>query len=217
MAYDGNDYWLIPFESNTIVRWNRKTGHTVEYSQYPDGFIGGKYAFLDIVYCGEFMLVFPKKANMIVKIDVNTGKMSEFKLALPYKEGERKEPFYSWPNNYYFVKKLDAVHILALTAYDCSLVIINVETNEFTLKKCVIEKRRPVVRFGSYGDNFPYACIEGVDSMIDDFLDEIDNNKVYDSSRQLSLYSSIVDNMDETCGIRIHKNIMEQIAGNTDR
>jgi hypothetical protein len=81
----------------------------------------------------------------------------------------------------------------------------------------VIEKRRPVVRFGSYGDNFPYACIEGVDSMIDDFLDEIDNNKVYDSSRQLSLYSSIVDNMDETCGIRIHKNIMEQIAGNTDR
>ena len=31
---------------------------------------------------------------MIVKIDVNTGKMSEFKLALPYKEGERKEPFY---------------------------------------------------------------------------------------------------------------------------
>lgn len=211
MEYDGNDYWLVPHESKAIVRWNRKTGYTAEYTDYPKGFSGGKNAFTNIIYCGEYMLAFPKKANMIVKIDVETGIMTEFKLSLPYKEGERKKEYYSWPNNYYFVKKLDDTHILAMTAYDSSLLIIDTKTQACSLKKCVIENRKVELKFREYGDNLPYACRENEYVAIEDFLNGIEDKRVHRPEEQKKAYVSVVKNMDGTCGRKIHDYMMEQL------
>lgn len=211
MEYDGNDYWLIPHESKAIVRWNRKTGQTVEYSEYPEGFIAEKNAFLNIIYCGEYMLAFPKNANMIVKIDIETGIMSEFKLTLPYKEGERKEVYYNWSNNYYFIKKLDAARILAMTAYDSSLLILDTITQACSVKKCVIKKRKSTPEFGSWGENFPYVCRESSDVTIEDFLNEIVERQAFYPDEQKKAYASVVNNMDGSCGRKIHNYMMKQL------
>lgn len=211
MEYDGYDYWLIPHDSKSIVRWNRKTGNSVEYSDYPEGFTGEKNAFLTIICCGKYMLVFPKKANMIIKIDIETGIMSEFKLNLPYKEGERKDKYYNWPNNYYFIKMIDERHLAALSAYDCSLVLIDTKTEDCKIRKCYVNNKASILRFGSIGDNIPYACSESNSINVEDFLLELEVKKVFNPQDQIRVYASIVSNIDGTCGDKIHNYIMEQM------
>ena len=211
IAFDGNDYWLITFENNVIVRWNRESGKTCEYIKYPEGFKAGKSAFFDIICCGEYMLVFPKTANMILKIDIATGYMSEYKLALPYKEGERKESYYSWPNNYYWVKKLDDEHVCAMTAYDSSLIMLNTKTQECNVIKCWIDKRKTKVEFGRCGDFLPYASMENYFADLDDFLYEISSGQLYDPEEQKSAYAAVIKNMDGTCGIKIHEYMMKSL------
>jgi len=214
MEFDGNDYWIIPQESKAIIRWNRKTGNTVEYSDYPEGFDGEENAFLNIICCGTYMLVFPRKANMIIKIDIDTGIMSEFKLPLPYKEGDRKNKYYDWPNNYYFAKKIDERHIIALSAFDCSLVLIDTKTESCTIRKCYINNKTAILSFGSKGDNIPYACCESSLINIEDFLFELESKKVFDQQNQIKAYESIISDIDGTCGNKIHNYIMNQITNN---
>jgi hypothetical protein len=211
MEYDGDDYWLIPNESKSIVRWNRKTGKTVEYNDFPENFQGDKNAFLNIIYCGKYMLAFPKNSNMILKIDIRTGNMSELNLDLPYREGERKECYYNWPNNYYFVKKLDDVRILAMSAYDSSIIIINIVTGECSIKKCIIEDRKVMHEFGRCSDNLPYACRENGYVMIEDFLNGIEDQQIFSSEEQKKAYETVINNMDGSCGRKIHRYMVEQL------
>lgn len=210
MEYDGNDYWLIPHNSKAIVRWNRKNGKCTEYLDYPEGFIGDNNAFLSIHYCGDYMLAFPKKANMIIKIDIQTGCMAEFKLPLPFKEGDREEKYYNWPNNYYFTKKIDDDHIIALTAYNSSLLIINTKTQECTIRKCFINSRAALLKFCHHGDNLPNVLMESSVISLDDFLYEVEENKIFNSEAQKKAYETIISNMDGICGSKVHCYITKQ-------
>jgi hypothetical protein len=212
MEYDGNDYWLIPNKSKAIVRWNRITGQTFEYSNFPEGFISGNNAFFSIIDCKDYMLAFPKHANMIVRIDKDTGIMSEYKLPLHYKEGERKEPYYSWPNNYYFVKKADDRNILALTAYDSSLLLIDTETQTCVSKKCIIEKRIAGIEFGPLGDNYPYCLKESSYADVEDFINNLEDKKFFNRDEQIRAYSSVFDNTDGSCGKKIHDFMVDNIV-----
>ncbi len=212
MEYDGNDYWLIPYKSKVIVKWNRITGRAFEYAQFPEGFISGNNPFFSIISCNEYMLAFPKHANMIVKIDKNTGHMSEYKLPLHYREGDRKESYYSWVNNYYFAKKSDDRHVLALTAYDSSLLIIDVEAQTYVTKKCIIEKRILETEFGRLDDNYPYVLKESCDVNLKDFIYELEEKRAFDPNVQLKAYSSVFDNMDGSCGEKIHSLIISDIV-----
>ncbi len=212
MTYDGNDYWLIPHESKAVIRWNRKTGRTIEYSEYPEGFVGEKNAFISIVSCGAYLLAFPKTANMIIKIDRETGIMSEFKIPVHYREGERKEIYNDWPNNYYFAKMIDDTHLAALSAYDCSLILIDTETEECTIRKCYQKNNTETIMFGSKGDNIPYACSESDCISIEDFLIELEAKRSFNPHKQIEVYESIVSTIDGTCGDKIHKYIMEQMG-----
>lgn len=219
MEFDGTDYWLIPNEGKTIVKWNYETGKTTEYCDYPENFIGDTRGFVGIVCCGTYMLAFPREANMIIKVDIGTGNMSEFKMNLPYKEGERKSSYgIIWNSNYYFIKRYDEKYVAALTSYDNSLLIINTETEEYIIKKCRlrIEDVRQCISkqeyFCRWNDSIPYASKESQYFNLDIFIDDyIMAEKGHDKEAQLKAYSSVINNMDGTCGQKVHEYIKEQL------
>jgi len=218
MTFDGSDYWLIPNEGKTIVKWNYETGETTEYTNYPEGFVGETRGFVGIVCCGHYLLAFPREANMIVRIERTTGKMSEFKIDLPYKEGQRKSCYPHIISQYYFVKKIDEKRVAALTAYDSSLLIIDTETLTYSIKSCrlnIEEAERYMAmepQFRSLNDNIPYACSENQFLSLDRFIDQyIVDDQQHDTHTQKQAYSSAFHDMNGTCGVHVHQYIKEQL------
>lgn len=221
MAFDGMDYWLIPNEGKAIVRWNYETGQTWEYSDYPEGFVGETRGFIGIVCCGKYLLAFPREANMIIRIDSATGRMSEFQLQLPYREGDRNSCYNLCDTNYYFVKKLDDQHVVALTSYDHSLLFINTDTGEYALKKCrlPLAEAEKYIRnqeyFADWSENIPYAGMESQYLSLGRFItDYVVSARGYDPETQKKAYAAVIDNLDGTCGEKTHQYIKEQIIGN---
>ncbi|OOM79968.1 hypothetical protein [Clostridium sp. BL-8] len=219
MAFDGKDYWLIPEDGKTIIRWNYETGETREYNNYPPNFKGETRLFRGIVWCGEYMLAFPREANMILEINISTGNMSEYKIKLPYKEGERDICNNMTDTNYYFAKKYDDKYVVALTAYDNSLLIINTETQEFSIKKCrlrldeVKKYLNTVEQFGEQGENIPYASNESKYFYLEEFIEEyvkLENKN--NSEIQKKNYFNNINNMDGTCGEKVHDYIKGAIV-----
>lgn len=212
MEYDGNDYWLVPECGNTIIRWNYENGKVEEYNNYPNNFIGDSNGFIGIVCCGNYMLAFPREANMIVKIDIDTGKMSEFKLKLPYKEGQRNSCYNFSFSNYNFVKKLNEDHIVAFSNYDNSLLKISISTGEYSLTKCEFSKSdvnrylNKAIDNNKISPNLPLATMESKYLTIDKFINNyiIKESNIFIECDNENMYGTY------NCGEKIHKYIKEQ-------
>jgi CDP-glycerol glycerophosphotransferase (TagB/SpsB family) len=77
ICFDGKDCWLSPRRDGPIVRWNPDTRECREYADFPDGFVGGDFGFLNIRCANGFVWLFPARANMTLKVDVSDGKITE--------------------------------------------------------------------------------------------------------------------------------------------
>lgn len=220
MEFDGRNYWLIPNKSTSIIRWNYETGETWEYKDYPAGFAGDSLLFVNIICCGDFMLAFPRTSNMIVKIDIASGQMSEFQWNPPYKEGSRKSSGYFYKSNYYFAKKINENQVVALSAFDDQLCVF-----DFAKEQCFsIPCRLDVVQtksmsdlaieraFGGFYHGLPYNCREDRQyRSIDQFLDYVLNDKDENKKSQIRAYAEIINNIDGTCGEKVHYAIQQQL------
>jgi streptogramin lyase len=72
-VYDGESLWLVPFESNDLVKVNPATG---EMTSYVHG--QGAYAFLGGCYDGNSIWLAPYNSSNIVKVDPSDGSMTTF-------------------------------------------------------------------------------------------------------------------------------------------
>ncbi|GBG07203.1 hypothetical protein PAT3040_01751 [Paenibacillus agaridevorans] len=216
MAFDGKDYWFVPNEGRAIVRWNYETKKTIEYTAYPEGFEGESRLFAGIVYCGGYLLAFPRSANMIIRIDAETGDMTEYRLSLPYEEGGRKSGYYQYVSQYYFSKKLDDNRVAALSAYDNRLVIIDLETEEMNsvvcklrmqdVEQCIAEMNH----FTVLNDNLPYASRENRYLSINDFIERYVLRNEHNRFAQQQSYANEINNMDGSSGEKIHHYVKGQ-------
>jgi hypothetical protein len=78
VCFDGSDYWLVSALGG-IVKWNRETGDTKIFTDFPKGFVPGvRFNFYSILRFNQHIFVFPYEANMILKIDVDTDKIECF-------------------------------------------------------------------------------------------------------------------------------------------
>lgn len=212
MEYDGKDYWLIPEEGNSIVRWNYETGNVKEYNNYPNNFIGENRAFIGLVCCGDYMIAFPREANMIVKIDIKTGKMSEFKLKLPYSEGQRSSCYNFNSSNYNFVKKINDDYVIAFSNYNNSLLKISISTGEYSLIKCEFTQSDVNEYLNKSIDNnklhpaLPLATRESQYLTVDKFIDKyiMNESNSFSECMNENTYGSY------NCGEKVHKYIKGQ-------
>jgi len=212
MTYDGEDYWLIQNENlnnDSIVRWNFETGKTTEYSDFPIGMIKQPHNFNELIYCGEYLLAFPRHTNMILKIDVNTGDMTEFKLQLGYREGDRKSIYYDLKCNYYFAK-IYKENIIAMSMFDNSLIKINLKTEEISKVKIAlkdtIEPEIQLIDENKRNSQFvsDYHFNENKYFTLNKYIDKVIaiENKI--NPNQKHAYSRLIVNANGTSGLKIH-------------
>jgi len=214
MAYDGENYWLISNRGRYIVKWNYHTGHFIEYDTFPDGFDGETQCFFNITYSNGYLFVFPKYSNMILKIDRNNGNMTSADFELPYKEGERKNCNYKWPSNYYFSRALQDDTVIAMSAYDNSLLLIDTKNMKCKLRHCMVNANDWPAdidgEFGKCGENLPFACRENNNTTLGEFIKYVTDPDEKLRENQICAYNEVVSNMDGSCGMKIHQMIMNE-------
>ncbi|MED1952359.1 hypothetical protein [Brevibacillus centrosporus] len=221
MTFDGQDYWLIQNDNRnaeSIVKWNYETGATEEYADFPPGFVSLENNFNEIVYCGKYLLAFPRFSNMIVKIDATTGAMSEFNTGLDYKEGERKSCYNSLKCNYYFAKRYDEENVIAMSMYDNSLIKININTEEVTKVKMILKKEdiKAYISFDQYCNNAQevgdFHFTESKYLSLNNLLDYIASDNYSKNPLQSEKYAKVIKNADGTCGMKTHQYIMGNLT-----
>lgn len=215
MTYDGTDFWLIPYEGKAIVKWNYETKKYWEFDDYPVRFKGDKWLFIDIIPCKDYLLAFPAFSNMIIKIEKATGKLTEVDWKLPYGHGEHKSCYFTTPNNYYFAKRWNETKILTQTSYDNSLLVFDEKTEECSFVKIKLsnESMKFTEKYrNEYFIGVPLTCKEnGTNNKVENFLDCISLENGYDKEMRKNPYSRIINNLDGTCGEKVHHYILKQL------
>ncbi len=78
IATDGKRFWMGPRKEGGIVSWDPAAGEISEYKGIPEGFRGG--TFIGSTYRDGYVWIFPESANMVLKVDVATGEITEEKI-----------------------------------------------------------------------------------------------------------------------------------------
>lgn len=209
MAADEEYCWLILCDSPNVVRWNRVTGETKEYDKFPDGFEAGEIPFKNIMDFGSELYMVPFHANHICKMDKAAGSITFAEFELPYQEGKHQSEFYDQIKiNYDFAKKISEQEMIALSLYDDSLIMLNVDKKtwkRFPLRiddYLIYESRRS-------GQNLREIW-ENKDQPIAKMIEYAANN-LFDANKRRGAWKFIVDQSLQT-GSKIHFAIKELVV-----
>ncbi|GAA0377467.1 cadherin-like beta sandwich domain-containing protein [Bacillus horti] len=74
---DGEHIWMIPQETNMVVKLNIVTGEMTGYNNWPDGFAKSNGAFSGGVFDGESIWMIPALADRVIKVD-SDGEMTGY-------------------------------------------------------------------------------------------------------------------------------------------
>lgn len=142
MTADAVYSYMILYEDSSLVRWNRMTDEVKVFCTYPQGFIGGKVPFKNVVDFEKALYLIPFHANHICCFDKETEHFSFADFKLPYTEGTYAAPYYEKGDAHYdFAKKISEHEIAACSLYDNSMVILDIDTKECKSYKLRIPDR----------------------------------------------------------------------------
>ncbi|MFF2480082.1 S-layer homology domain-containing protein [Paenibacillus sp. NPDC058071] len=77
-VFDGLNLWMVPAETNQVVKLNTVTGETTGYSDWPSGFVKRNGAFNSGVFDGSNIWMVPSLADRVIKVDPATGNMTGY-------------------------------------------------------------------------------------------------------------------------------------------
>jgi hypothetical protein len=195
---------------------------------FPEGFlpylngyvVPGAQVFTHVVEMEDGVYLFPGTANQILKYDPDTREIRTCDWELPYLEGQRKGVgFVGW-NNYTCAKKYDDHTIVAVTAYDGRILFLDTRSLAVRMYKGELSQA-DLERFGKsvwqravyWGANPPYVIPEDAAACcIEDFLDALTGAQEWDRERQRHVYDGRVSNVDGSCGLHIHRTVMDKIV-----
>lgn len=214
IASDGKDYWIIPYGNGSITRWNKETGKTIEYNNYPMNFkviedSNITSLFTSIISVDKKMWAFPGwGANMAVEIDKRTGKMQALDAFHgPYVHANKFGEFILAefvPNDQAFLVKIDTENQL-------------VEKKELTISNELVEKITELVSSESHkylGTN-QYCFFEKyIGRSLALFLTNYKQDYLPSSYKEKNLFEELIENIGYLSGVKIHqiicKTIMEE-------
>ena len=230
VLFDETDFWFWAWDGSCIIQWNKKSGKTKVYDEMPDGYEAFSNIFVSPdtpAFESAFtdskdgdIIVFPNTANMILKLNRNTGKITQWKLDLPYEEGQRKSSLYNRPGNYMALLWYDEEHILLQTAYDGSFFLVNFKTGKVEEQwTCLLPKeeyekyRIPMEEMATRnGKDSPYYYQEqGLYCTLKDMMDYFASGADMQAERQHAASTEGIENADGTCGVKVHAYISEQL------
>lgn len=205
MAYCKGFCWLASNDGSYITKWDTKTGEWIKLKEFPEGYNGETNCFIQLIACEDYIYVFSKKSNMLLKIDAETNVITRWNLPLEYEEGERKNSFYNWPSNYYFARLIEDNKIATMTAYDHSLMVIDTTYNviDSSAVELNVSDEDLYSRFRRQTPNIPFACKESRSASLEQFI-KLDVNDFRFCEYEKQCYREVINNMDGTCGKKVY-------------
>jgi len=78
-VFDGQYVWLIPYNSNYVVKVDKDKGTTTGYNDWPENIdVGSYHSFSGGIFDGQNIWMIPYISNGLVKIDKDTGEMTGY-------------------------------------------------------------------------------------------------------------------------------------------
>ena len=127
---DGENCWLSPHNNTPVVKWNRKTGETKEFSEFICNDKDTRFSFLPPVLCGGYVWLLPIDAEHVYKIDMKTD---EFCIAEEFEADFRLEDGRS-SLNYRFAQVFGS-SVYAFNEQSKMLIEYNCETKQLREEK----------------------------------------------------------------------------------
>ena len=226
LACDGADIWCLPYEGKTIVRWNPQTGEQREYADLPEGLTCRhpvqKYECMTIpfgraVFYQDQVFFSPAWGNLFVRLDKESGKMTEWKPPFPILEKE-KNSYYTMGGMANFInpkKDIEQREPLVFTLYDRKLYKVDLETNEWQELRIGFDRKeleKSEAGFQKESQWMQYCCLENAFNSLPDFLDGNITGHAFDRQSQLDAYSLIAANHDGTSGEKIYGFVKEKLG-----
>lgn len=214
---NGNDIWCLPFKGFNIVKWNVITGECVEYNNLPEGFTLSKNTdqtpFINAVFYDDNVILAPFNGNMFVCINANTGEMKEWEIGINLEKTKENCYLDYFLNAMFLGKVADDVYEVYNTN-DRKIYHVNVRTKELVEIDIKFNKSEIIeneIGFGYIGSALIYACVENAFNTLKDFLDDNITGNIFSKEKQLVAFKEISANSDGTCGLNIHRFVMDKI------
>ena len=204
MCFCAGSFWLASNEGRFITKWNYETGEWKKLESFPEEFEGTNMCFEQLISENNTIYSFTKNGTALLKINALTDEISIWNISTGYSEGSRKNSFYNWVSNYYFARKIGSNKIICMTAYDHSMMIINIEhdnVDKFTIKM-EVTREDYYKRFRRESPNIPLACKETRSATLKQYM-EICVDEFELKEYEKNLYAKEINNMDGTCGLKI--------------
>ena len=217
----GEYLWLFSYSEGKIVRWNPETKATKEYSCYPNGFECSHY--LSGFKCAErpfgipafydnYIYLPPAWGNMFVKLNTETGKVSEWKpsVNIPMKA---EIGYFLLESKSFFIQNDELYSqgkAMLHSVYDRRLYMVdlrseNIEELPFDISESDLRDNEE--GFAVASPRLQYCCIENTFNYLSDFIEDKLTGQAFDKEKQLAAYSTINASPDGDCGIKVHEYI----------
>ncbi len=224
LSLDGEgNIWILPYDGTVITEWNPQSGEVHEYTNCPKEFKCThpryefecmKNPFQSAAFYGGAVYLTPRWGNMCVRLDKKTGCMTEW------------NPFWNQPvavkNGYYmtavgvsFIKlseEQDEGKYKIFSAPERKLYSIDFRTEEcveipinFDMEELIANEPG----FGEDSEGARYVCLENAFNSLTDFLDGNITGASFDKEMQIKSYGVIAENLDGTCGEKVHSFIKD--------
>lgn len=200
-------------EGRKLTFWNQETGEIKEITGYPDQWKGDTRCFYDMARMGDEVYLFPYTGNKVLKVSLNSLKISEVSANSGHEESDRKNGYYSSPINYLMVRKLSEDRILTQSAYEYGLTIFHRNETTENIPVRLSWENMPYhdeELFGRQGDNLPWAVSETKLYSVKMFIRYVYRG-IHDRKRQKKEYGKISNNLDGSCGKKIYEEIVKRL------
>ena len=227
MRYDGKYIWMVSHIGVSVIRWNLKNGETKIYSEMPIGFeckdlyfgySNLNHAFSDIVFSKKYVYLLPAMSNIAVKINKQTHEITEWDMGIDGLFEYNYSGAFSYKKTWMAKSENEKEYIIAVykgKVYSidtsCDEIVVLEETVNFDNELC----RQQLSGF-VYNSYFgKYCCVEGEINTLEDLITDNNIVNLHNKTKQLEYFSEISDNLDGSCGEKIHKKLKLIMIGNS--
>lgn len=223
---DGEFLWFLPYSGYVITRWNPDSREVREYGEHPEGikslhpaqeFECKDTPFHRPAFYGDYMFIPPNWANMYIRLNKETGEMTEWDIAIEQLQRPKNGYYQPAGKSYFFgmPDKEDGKVQYLCSALDKKIYAINLETNEpreIAVDFDYEDLEKNEHGFCEYSQWLQYVCVENCFNTLSDFLDGNITGKSFDRNRQLHAYGEIAANYDGTSGKKIYEFVCGKLS-----
>ena len=222
---DGTDLWFLPYTGTKVVRWNPNNGDVKEYDCHVEGmqcehpmlgYTCEDRPFHFAAFNDKNVFLTPCWGNKYVKLNKQTGKVTEWDTAF-YQPKTIKNGYYlSWIKGYFcpVIDRLDKKERVLFSVFDRKLYSINLMTDEcreIEIKLDGDELQNHEAGFQENSEWMQYACQENAFTTLPDFLNGNITGNAFNRERQIKAYSDIAANNDGTSGEKIYRFVSDKL------